>query len=367
MALFNGAFAGRRVLITGHTGFKGSWLAIWLRELGAHVKGYALAPRTERDNYVLSGLADKLDDTRGDVRDFAGLTRAFDDFQPEIVFHLAAQAIVRTSYDEPKETYDVNVGGTVNVLEAVRGSKSVKVLVNVTSDKCYENREWVWGYRENDPLGGYDPYSSSKGCAELVTAAYRSSFFNPRDRGAHGKSVASVRAGNVIGGGDWSACRIVPDCIRALQKGEPVLVRNPHAIRPWQHVLEPLAGYLWLAAKMLEDGAGYAEPWNFGPGDEACISVGDLAAEIVKLWGAGSWVPGGDGSSRHEATFLRLDCNKARTYLGWKPCLTIAQALALTVDWYKRYERMDVYRLCLEQISHYVECAAAMNQPWSRG
>jgi CDP-glucose 4,6-dehydratase len=248
--MFENTFKNKKVLVTGHTGFKGSWLCIWLRELGAEVVGFALEPYTKEDNFVVSRLQDLISHNIGDIRDFNTLKKVFASHRPEFVFHLAAQALVRTSYENPKETYDVNVGGTVNVLECCRVTDSVRVVINVTSDKCYENREWVWGYRENDPMGGHDPYSSSKACSELITHAYRKSFLNPNNFETHGKSLSSARAGNVIGGGDWQRDRIVPDCIRALRNGNTIEVRNPAAIRPWQHILEPVYAYLLLAARI---------------------------------------------------------------------------------------------------------------------
>jgi CDP-glucose 4,6-dehydratase len=363
--LLQRVYKGKKVLITGHTGFKGSWLAIWLAELGADLRGYALPPVTDRDNYVLAGLDGKITGITGDIRDYGKLSQVLEEFQPEIVFHLAAQAIVRQSYAEPKETFDVNIGGTVNLLEAVRKTGSVRVVINVTSDKCYENKEWVWGYRENDPMGGFDPYSSSKGCAELVTAAYRNSFFNPKD--SHPTSLATVRAGNVIGGGDWSRDRIIPDCIRALMDHQPIEVRNPRAVRPWQFVLEPLSAYLWLAAEMYQKGDRYGGAWNFGPDRDAIIPVRDVVSRIIKYWGDGNWldVSQGDQKGPHEASFLSLDCSKAKTYLGWKPCLTIEQALEWTVEWYKNYRVVPVSDFCVSQITRFTAIAREKDLPWS--
>jgi CDP-glucose 4,6-dehydratase len=294
--MFSNVFKNKTVLVTGHTGFKGSWLCIWLKELGANVVGYALEPYTERDNFVVSGLKDKVTHIIGDIRDYQNLTKVFKKYQPEFVFHLAAQPIVRESYTNPKDTYDINVGGTVNVLECCRLTDSVRVIINVTSDKCYENKEWVWGYRENDPMGGYDPYSSSKGCSELVTAAYRQSFFNPSlpDPLTFSPShlltflipkpsvaLSSARAGNVIGGGDWQKDRIVPDCIRALESNKPIEIRNPNATRPWQHVLEPLNGYLLLASRMYEEPQKFCGAWNFGPDYDSIIPVGKVADKVI--------------------------------------------------------------------------------------
>lgn len=363
--LFHQVFKGKKVLITGHTGFKGSWLAIWLAELGADLRGYALPPVTNRDNYELAGLDGKITGINGDIRDFEKLLQVMEEFQPEIVFHLAAQAIVRQSYQEPRETYEVNVGGTVNLLEAVRKTGSVRVVINVTSDKCYENKEWVWGYRENDAMGGFDPYSSSKGCAELVSAAYRNSFFNPKD--SHSAGLATVRAGNVIGGGDWARDRIIPDCIRALENQQAIEVRNPRAERPWQFVLEPLSGYLWLAAVMCQNGNQSGGAWNFGPDRDGIIPVRDLVTRIIHYWGAGSWVDLSQGGQNgfHEASFLSLDCSKAKTYLGWKSCLNIEQALEWTVDWYKNYRTNPVYDFCVSQINQFAAIAREKNLPWT--
>ena len=347
-------WSGRNVLVTGHTGFKGSWLSLWLNMLGAEVTGYALAPLTTRDNFVLSGIGDHMRHETGDVRDFDRLKLLFESSKPEIVFHLAAQPLVRESYNSPKETYDVNVGGTVNLLECCRLSDSVRTIVNVTTDKCYENREWVWGYRENDRLGGYDPYSSSKACSELVTEAWRNSFFNPIEYDRHGKGVASARAGNVFGGGDWQVDRIFPDCIRHLEGGEPIVIRNPHAIRPWQHVLEPLSGYLLLAEKLHHSPDAYAGGWNFGPEDSSFLTVGSLVDAIVHAWGSGSWEDRSTPGAVHEAHLLKLDIAKAKSILGWRPVWKIDQAVAETVEWYRNYQHNNVHQLCLRQIADYM-------------
>lgn len=347
-------WAGKKVLLTGHTGFKGSWLAIWLDMLGAEVSGYALDPLTPNDNFVLSGIGSRIHHHTGDLRDFDRLRRLFVRSKPDIVFHLAAQPLVRLSYDNPKETYDINVGGTVNVLECCRMSETVQVIVNVTTDKCYENKEWVWGYRENDRLGGYDPYSSSKACSELVTEAYRKSFFNPEDFARHGKSLASARAGNVFGGGDWQVDRILPDCIRHLERGEPIIVRNPLAVRPWQHVLEPLSGYLLLAEKMYDKPTTYAGAWNFGPEDSSFLNVGSLVNTVVKSWGTGSWEDQSKPGSVHEAHLLKLDITKAKALLGWTPVWKIDRAVKETTEWYREYRNNAVYELCLRQINDYM-------------
>ena len=352
---FRHFYKGKRVLLTGHTGFKGSWLAIWLHEMGAEVVGLALDPASERDNYVLSGIGTKLKaDLRVDIRDAAQVKAVFAEYRPEIVFHLAAQPLVRLSYDCPVETYETNVMGTIHVWEAVRATPGVKVAVMVTTDKCYENKEQIWAYRENEPMGGYDPYSSSKGAAEIAISSWRRSFFNPEQYDKHGQSVASVRAGNVIGGGDWAADRIVPDCIRALEAGQPIGIRSPKAVRPWQHVLEPLGGYLLLAQKMWEEPTRYCEGWNFGPETAGVTTVWEVAEAIVKAYGKGALQDLSDPAAVHEARLLMLDISKARYRLGWKPRLNLAQTVELTVDWYKRYRTADVYGLCVEQIDKYI-------------
>jgi len=350
------AFSRKRVLVTGHTGFKGSWLSLWLKELGAEVIGYALDPYTPRDNFVLNRLSQKITDIRGDIRDVRRLRSVFRRYSPEYVFHLAAQPIVRISYAKPKETFDINVGGTVNIFECCRITKSVRVIINITSDKCYENKEWVWGYRENDPVGGYDPYSSSKGCSELITAAYRKSFFNPSDFSKHEKALSSARAGNVIGGGDWAKDRIIPDCVRALEKKQPIQVRNPCSVRPWQYVLEPLGGYLLLAARMNASPKKYCGAWNFGPEGTSISKVQEIVESAIKCWGSGSWKPVGVLSERHEASMLVLDINKAKLDLAWKPCLTLAEAVKNTIGWYKaRQNRQDLSAFCRSQIHNYMD------------
>lgn len=353
--MFGNFYQGKRVLVTGHTGFKGSWLSIWLHEMGAEVIGVSLDPQTERDNYVLSNIGGKIKaDLRVDIRDAEKVKAVFAEHKPDIVFHLAAQPLVRLSYEMPAETYATNVMGTVNVLEAVRATPSVKVAVMITTDKCYENKEQVWAYRENEPMGGYDPYSSSKGAAEIAISSWRRSFFNPEQYGKHGKSVASVRAGNVIGGGDWAQDRILPDCIRALEAGQPIGIRSPKAVRPWQHVLEPLGGYLLLAMKMWEEPTRYCEGWNFGPEPAGAQPVWDVAEAVVKAYGRGQLQDLSDPNALHEAQLLMLDISKARYRLGWRPRLDMARTIALTVDWYKRYRTEDVYSLCAEQIRTYV-------------
>ena len=355
---FRKIYKNRKVLITGHTGFKGSWLSLWLTELGAKVIGYSLEPPTKPNLFEATNLKDKITHIIGDVRDEEYLTSVFEEKQPEFVFHMAAQPLVRLSYKEPKLTYETNVMGTVNVLEAVRKTNSIGVCVVITSDKCYENKEWVYGYRETDPMGGYDPYSSSKGCAELVTAAYRRSFFNPDDCvGNHGVALSSVRAGNVIGGGDWGDDRIIPDAIRALSQKNAVVIRNPLATRPWQYILEPLTGYLLLGASMYRGGARYNGAWNFGPSDESITTVEELIKLVIEHWGNGNYAI--DTSNHpHEAGLLKLDTSKARTLLGWKPIYDICDVVDKTINWYKNfYEGMkeeELHKLMVGEIWEYV-------------
>ena len=351
--IFQNFYKGKKVLITGHTGFKGSWLAIWLHELGAEVIGIALDPYSERDNYLLSGIKDKIIDIKGDIREGKMLKSIFAEYQPEIVFHLAAQPLVRLSYDIPVDTYEVNVMGTINVLEAIRATDSVKVGVMITTDKCYENKEQIWGYRENEPMGGYDPYSSSKGAAEIAIASWRRSFFNPEYYDKHGKSIASARAGNVIGGGDWALDRIIPDCIKALEAEKSINIRNPKAIRPWQHVLEPLSGYMLLAKKMWEEPTKYCESWNFGPYTESIANVWDVANMVVNNYGNGKLQDISEPNAFHEAKFLMLDISKAKFELNWEPRLTLDQTIKLTINWYLKYKTEDVYSVCIDHINKF--------------
>lgn len=349
-------WGGKRVFITGHTGFKGAWLCLWLHQLGADITGYALDPPTEPSLYDLCRLDELVTSITADIRDRASLRNALQHSQAEIVIHMAAQTLVRESYLNPVGTYETNVMGTLNLLEAVRHCPSVKAVLNVTTDKCYENREWVWGYRENEPLGGYDPYSNSKACSELVTAAYRSSFFNPKDYDTHHVAVATARGGNVIGGGDWAKDRIIPDCIRALLKDEPIPVRNPHAVRPWQYVLEPLRGYLLLAQRLYTEGPRFAEAWNFGPSDEDVKPVEWLAQYLCNRWGRASTYQIDEGEHPHEAHTLKLDCSKARTLLGWQPQYDLAMALDNIVLWYGAYrEGGDMRDVCTSQIMQYTK------------
>lgn len=354
--IFDNFFAGKRVLITGHTGFKGSWLSIWLHELGAEVVGVGLEPYTEKDNFILSGIGNKIHaDLRADIRDAQAMQQIFDTYRPEIVFHLAAQPLVRYSYDEPVMTWETNVMGTIHVMEAFRHCLSAKVAVMITTDKCYENREQHHAYTEDEPMGGYDPYSSSKGADEIAISSWRRSFINPTEYVKHGKSIASVRAGNVIGGGDWAKDRIIPDCIRAIEGGKPIAIRNRHAVRPWQHVLEPLRGYMMLAQKMWEHPTDYCEGWNFGPVMDAVVSVWDVASALVKAYGKGSLIDQTDPYAVHEANLLMLDITKAEERLGWIPKMNTEECIALTVDWYKRYKREDVLKLSVEEIKQYIK------------
>jgi CDP-glucose 4,6-dehydratase len=329
-------YRDKRVFVTGHTGFKGSWMSLWLKRLGAEVTGFSLPPGDESPLFQLARVGEGLTSVWGDVRDFGSLAGALRDARPAVVFHLAAQPLVRLSYADPVGTFAVNVMGTVNVLEAVRQTSSVEAVAIITSDKCYENREWAWGYRENEPMGGADPYSSSKGCAELVTAAYRSSFFSRNG----GPAVGSCRAGNVFGGGDWSADRLIPDIARAILAGKPVRLRNPDAVRPWQHVLEPVSGYLLLGARLAGEGrlgAAYADGWNFGPNPGSDLTVEQLARLMIEYWGRGEIEIDRDAGAPHEAHTLRLDSSKARYGLGWNPVLPLAESIRWTVDWYRNF------------------------------
>lgn len=343
----------KTVLVTGHTGFKGSWLSIWLHSMGAKVIGYALEPKTEKDNFVVTGLKDKIIDIRGDIRDYTYLKEVFEKYQPEVVFHLAAQPLVLTSYENPRETYDINVMGTLNVLEAIRYTASVHTAIMITTDKCYENRETLEGYKETDPFGGYDPYSASKACDEILIASYRNSYFPLEKYVIHQKAIASVRAGNVIGGGDWALNRIVPDCIRALEKDEPICIRNRYAIRPWQHVLEPLSGYITLAEKLSEQPEVFSGGWNFGPENDAIWTVWDVADLIVANYEKGTLVDGTQEDAVHEAGKLLLNIDKAKSQLLWVPKLDVPTAIQWTTDWYKCRKNTDMYEVCLKQIRAY--------------
>jgi CDP-glucose 4,6-dehydratase len=343
---------GKRVFLTGHTGFKGGWMRLWLEKLGAEVTGFSLPPSTVPSFHELvqAGPAPEGQD----IRDAAALRAAVTACQPDVIFHLAAQALVRRSYDDPVETYATNVMGTVHLLEAARACKSVRAIVVVTSDKCYENREWPWGYRESDPMGGFDPYSNSKGCAELVAAAYRSSFFHPQKHGSHGVSLATVRAGNVIGGGDWAVDRLVPDLLRAFASGKPADIRNPNAVRPWQHVLEPVHGYMMLAERLAVEGPRWAEAWNFGPNDADARPVSWIADKLSAQWGGGASWSTDSGEHPHEANWLKLDCSKAHQQLGWVPRWGLTNALAAIVEWQQAWARGENMRaVSLKQIDSY--------------
>ena len=351
----NSAFwYGKRVLLTGHTGFKGSWLSLWLQSMGAEVIGYALAPPTKPSLFEVANVSSGMTSIIGDIRDLATLQKVSAEHRPEIVIHMAAQPLVRYSYLEPVETYSTNVMGAVNLLEAIRQTKSVKAVVNVTTDKCYENREWAWGYRENEAMGGFDPYSSSKGCAELVTAAYRNSYFHPEKYHEHGVAIATGRAGNVIGGGDWAEDRLIPDTMRAIVSGQHVNIRNPHSIRPWQHVLEPLSGYLLLAQRLYEDGPAFAEAWNFGPNDDDAKPVDWILDKLTETWGEGASWQLDNGKHPHEAHYLKLDCSKAKSRLQWQSKWSLATAIEEICVWHKAHAAgADMQAMCLHQIKQY--------------
>lgn len=345
---------GRKVFLTGHTGFKGSWLSLWLQQLGAQVTGFALAPPTQPSLFEMAQVGQGMTSLIGDIRDAAALTSAMSAAAPEVVIHMAAQALVRHSYDDPVGTYATNVMGTVHLLEAVRKCPSVHAVVNVTTDKCYENREWVWGYRENEPMGGHDPYSNSKGCAELVTSAYRNSFFPEQKYAQHKVALASARAGNVIGGGDWAKDRLVPDILAAFMKNEPVVIRNPSSTRPWQHVLEPLRGYLTLAEKLHNEGMAFAEGWNFGPHSDDAQPVEWIVRQLAGKWGSGARWERSTGEHPHEANYLKLDISKASARLHWHPVLRLSEALDLIVDWGRAQQAgHDLRDATLQQIATY--------------
>ncbi len=346
----------KTVLVTGHTGFKGSWLSLWLQRLGTRVVGYSLQPPTQPNLFELADVATGMTSISGDVRDLAHLHSIITAYRPEIVIHMAAQPLVGRSYQDPVETYSTNVMGTVNVLEAVRRSESVRVVVCTTSDKCYENKEWVWGYRENDPMGGHDPYSSSKGCAELVISAYRDSFFSAENSDHRRIAVASARAGNVIGGGDWAQDRLIPDIMTALMGGRPVNIRSPKAIRPWQHVLDPLRGYLGLAEQLWVHGPGYAQAWNFGPNSDDSRPVSWIVERMIDLWGKNARYELDPAHYPYESRCIKLDCSKAHSVLGWSARVSLSTALEWIVEWYQAYQRQeDMRRLTETQIARYEE------------
>jgi len=360
--MFNNVFKNKKILITGDTGFKGSWLSIWLKYLGAEVFGYSLPPKTERDNFVTCNLKEKIKHLDGDIRD---LSRFFDfvlKIEPDFAFHLAAQPLVIDSYENPRYTFETNIMGTVNFFEAVRQTKSVKVALNITSDKCYKNNEWIWGYRENDPMGGKDPYSASKGASELITQAYLHSFFTKKGTA----NIASARAGNVIGGGDWAEYRIVPDFFRTLNGNEPLKLRNPEATRPWQHVLEPLSGYLNLAMKLYIGGKEFSGGWNFGPIGTTNQSVRTLIEKIIKFCGKGFYEAPELNSKFQEASLLNLDISKAMHFLNWKPVLTFDETVKMTVDGYLFENNQDAYSARIEQINEYCKLAKERNSDWPK-
>lgn len=353
---FEKHFKNKKVFITGHTGFKGAWLTLWLHHLGAKVIGYSLESPTEPALFEILNLADKIEHIEADVRNYDELKKAITNHEPHYIFHMAAQSLVRPSYEYPITTYATNVMGTVHLLEAIKGVESVKVVVNVTSDKCYENKEWVHSYRESDPMGGYDPYSSSKGCAELITTAFRNSFYNTSQYGKlHHVSLATARAGNVIGGGDWALDRLIPDCIKALITDKKIILRNPKAIRPWQYVLECLSGYLQLASYMDQNGKGYNDGWNFGPQDDYLITVEEIAKEIIHHWGEGEIEIKPD-IQYHEAGLLKLDISKARFFLNWRPIYTCREAAKRTALWYQQYyQKKDILAYSINEIEDYME------------
>lgn len=362
---FCNIFKNKRVLITGHTGFKGSWLSVWLLALGAKVAGYSLYVPSEPSNFIALNLKNKLKHFMGDVRDLPILKKAFDGFLPDMVFHLAAQAITRRSYDIPQDTFSTNLIGTVNVLECIRTTKSVKAAVIITSDKCYQNVEWVWGYRENDRLGGDDPYSASKACAEIACHSYIQSFFSKEDS----PKVSIARAGNVIGGGDWAPERIIPDFVRAFSKGENLEIRSPNATRPWQHVLEPLSGYLWLGSNLLQNNEKVVgEPFNFGPASSVSKSVEELIKDFAKIWGNGKWyISNTSINKKKESTLLKLNCDKALHYLNWNAVLSFEETVRMTANWYKTFYmgNKDMYGFTVKQIKEYTSLAQKRGLIWA--
>lgn len=351
-------WANKKVFITGHTGFKGSWLCLWLVSLGAKVIGYALKPPTSPSLFSLCSVDSMMTSILADIRDKEKLRQAIMDSDPDIVIHMAAQPLVRDSYRFPTETYEINVMGTAYLLDGVRYAlahgKKIRAVINVTTDKCYENKEWPWGYRENDRLGGYDAYSNSKACSELVTASYRNSCFNPKNGGSPGIGIATARAGNVIGGGDWAVDRLIPDCVRALLKGETIRIRNPYAIRPWQHVLEPLGGYLTLAERLYADGGRFGCAWNFGPFDSDAMPVEWMVKEICRRWDKAAAYKIDMATHPHEATYLKLDSSKAQMELGWRPRWNLELAIDKVLEWTRAYrEKQDLAAVCLKQIKDY--------------
>lgn len=366
--MFQNIYAGKKVLVTGHTGFKGSWLTLWLRNLGAEVVGFALEePPTEPNNFDVTGLRERITDLRGDIRDLQTVNGLIETHRPEIIFHMAAQPIVLRAVAEPHLTFETNTMGTTNLLESLRRFPGVRALVNITTDKVYENQESLWGYRETDRIGGCDPYSASKSMAELVTHAYAQTYFSASNYGSHGLAIASARAGNVIGGGDFALYRLIPDSMRALMNGESIGVRNPRSIRPWQHVLEPLSGYLSLGAKLLTEGPKWGGPWNFGPLEQTGVSTAELVEELVRQWGAGCWESVDSGFAKVETSTLRLSWEKAAALLAWRPVYTWKDALAEIVAWFHSYQcgdRMDY--VCEAHIASYVERACSLGLKWAK-
>lgn len=364
---FKRIYEGKTVLVTGHTGFKGSWLSIWLKELGANVIGYSLPPPTSPSNFQVCRLSEQIVHLTGDICNFKKLQEIILEHQPQIVFHLAAQAIVLNSYKNPQQTFETNLTGTVNLLEAIRNAPSVKATVFITTDKCYENRKWVWGYREEDPLGGQDPYSASKAMAELAVSSYRYSFFNQPSTPA----IATARAGNVIGGGDFSDYRIIPDAMKALMDKKPILVRHPKSVRPWLNVLDPLSGYLWLGVRLLEEGPSFSQAWNFGPLESKGISVREIVEKMITLWGGGEWMQAEVDLQKPEMPMLRLNGDKAAHYLQWSPVYTWEEALEETIDWFKAYQaglsspHLDLYNTCQKHILKYCQKAKDCKLPWA--
>ena len=362
MIQFADIYNNKKVLVTGHTGFKGSWLCLWLKNMGAHVTGYALEPETEPNHYNLLNLG--ISSVIGDIRNFKKVKNLFETVKPEIVFHLAAQPLVQRSYRDPRETYETNIMGAVNVYEAARQCDSVRAIVCVTSDKVYENREWLWGYRENDPVGGYDPYSSSKGCTEIITSSYRNSFFNQKQSSRKNSLLlASARAGNVIGGGDWAEDRLVPDIMRATAKSETVIIRNPVSTRPWQHVLEPLSGYLLIGQKLLEEQSSFAEAWNLGPLEEGAITVEKVVRRIKKNWDRVDYVLSERMRSSHEANYLKIDCSKAHIKLKWFPVWDSEKTFAATTEWYREFYTQSSL-LSEKHLDSYIETAKEAQACW---
>ena len=362
--LFAGIYKNKTVLVTGHTGFKGSWLVYWLNQMGAKVIGYSLEAPTTPNHIALLDL--NIVSIVGDIRDLDKLNKTFDEYKPDIVFHLAAQALVRLSYENPIETYETNVMGTLKVFEACRKAQ-VKAIINITSDKAYDNKEWIWGYRENDPMGGYDPYSSSKGCADLLAASYRNSYFNPKEyKKKHHTLLAACRAGNVIGGGDWAKDRLMTDIMLSVSQGKTVSIRNPKATRPWQHVLEPLSGYLHVGQKLLEEKVEFAEAWNFGPSDEGSITVEEVVLYVKQHWNKIEYEINSNPHQLHEANLLKLDCSKAHILLKWKDVWDSDTIFLKTVKWYKSYYEEDANILTAEDLESYIFDAKAKNIEWAK-